>query len=263
MSQTEYLDNQRPGMPGMLADNIHTDIISRINNSKQTIATTITAADLSTTLTINTTAFNVNSGAAVKTKTELRDLLIAAINAGSEPVTASIKDADELYVEADVSGTAFTYADTLNVSSVDLILNETNVEFGKLVTADWEAGTKPNRAHLPNVTTDITNEAKVLGVAIHEHTNMQRKPTSGNLGYEPQSAMSVLKKGNVWVETEVTVVAGDPVYVRFSASGTEKLGAFRNDADTADASILPNARFQQDSEVVGGLNLTILNLNLT
>lgn len=262
MSQTTYLDNQEAGFPGMLADNIHTDIVSRINNSKQTISTTITAADLSTTLTINGTAFNVNSGAAVKTKTELRDLLIAAINAGSEPVTASINDADELYVEADVSGTAFTYADTLNVSSADLILNETSVEFGQVVTQDNEAGTKEKRAHLPMIATDITNEKKVLGVAIHQHTVMQNKPTVNNKGYEPQSAISVLKKGNVWVETEVVVTTTDDVYVRYSASGSEKRGAFRNDADTADAAILPNARFAQDSVVIDGKNMTIVNINL-
>jgi len=261
--QTSYLDNQLPAIPGMLSDNVQTEIISRINNSKQTTSVVISAADLSTTLTINGTAFNVNAGAASLTKTELRDLLIAAINAGAQPVTASIKDADELYVEADVSGTAFTYADTVNVASTDVILNEASVEFGKVVTADWGTATRQNRAHLPNLTTDITNAAKVLGVAIHEHTNMQSRPAANNIGYDPQSAMSVLKKGNVWVETEVTVVAGDPVYVRFAATSPEKRGAFRNDADTSDASVLPSARFQQDSEVIDGRNLTILNLNLT
>jgi hypothetical protein len=263
MSQTSVKSEQDKGFPGLIDGVHHVDIISRINNSKQAISTTITAADLSTTLTINGTAFNVNSGAAAKTKTELRDLLIAAINAGSEPVTASINDADELYVEADVSGVAFTYADTLNVSSADLILNEASVEFGQVVVQDDEVGAgHESLAHLPRIATDITNVFKVLGVALHSHNFEQARPTSGNLGYAPQSEMSVMKTGRVWVETEVPVVSTDTPYVRFQASGTEKRGAFRNDADTADAAILPNSRFLNDSKVVNGINLVLLGINL-
>ncbi len=263
MSQTSVKSEQDKGFPGLI-DGLHAvDIISRINNSKQTISTTITAIDLSTTLTINSTAFNVNSGAAAKTKTELRDLLIAAINAGAEPVTASINDADELYVEADVAGTAFTYADTLNVSSADIILNEASVEFGQVVVQDDEVGVgHENLAHLPSLTTDISNVFKVLGVAVHAHVVEQSRPASGNLGYAPQSEMSVMKKGRIWVKTEVAVVSTDTPFVRFSASGSEKRGAFRNDADTADAVALPNSRFLNDSEVVNGINLVLLGINL-
>ncbi|MCK5605464.1 hypothetical protein KAR91_26465 [Candidatus Pacearchaeota archaeon] len=261
--QLAVKSQQDKGFPGLI-DGLHAaDIISRINNSKQTIDTTISAADAATTLTINGTAFAVNVGAGVLTKTELRDLLIAAINAGSEPVTASINDADQLYVEADVSGVAFTYADTANVSSADLILNDPSVEFGLVVVQDDEKGSaKESLAHLPSITTDISDVFKVLGVAVHQHTVEQAKPTSGNLGYPPQSEMSIMKKGRVWVQTEVTVLSTDTPFVRFSASGTEKRGAFRNDADTADAVALPNSRFLNDSEVVNGINLVLLGLNL-
>lgn len=263
MPQTTVKSVQDKGFPGLIDGLDARDIISRINNSKQAITTVISAADLSTTLTINGTAFNVNSGAASKTKTELRDLLIAAINAGSEPVTASINDADELYVEANVSGTAFTYADTVNVASTDLILNEVSVEFGQLVVQDDEVGVgHESLAHLPSLTTDISNVLKVLGVAVHSHNFEQAKPTSGNLGYAPQSEMSIMKKGRVWVETELVVISTDTPFVRFSASGTEKRGAFRNDADGSDAVALPNSRFLNDSEVVNGINLVLLGLNL-
>ena len=246
------------GRVGGLADSGHHDIMTRINNSKQRISTTIDAIDLSTTLTINGTAFNVNSGAAAKTKTELRDLLIAEINAGSEPVTASIKDADELYVDADVSGTVFTYADTVNVTSVDVILNETNVPFGVLVVEDT-TGLSDDRAHLPQATGDITTVGKVAGLALHTHAVEQNKGGINNLGYEPQSAMSVMRKGRAYVEVEDAVLKGGLPFVRFVAGAGEQLGAFRSDADTADAVALPNARFVTSA---GAGELAIVEINL-
>ena len=258
MSQTSVESTMEIGMPGQLADSGFHDIITRINNSKQRISTTIDAIDLSTTLTINGTAFNVNSGAAAKTKTELRDLLITAINAGSEPVTASIKDADELYVDADVSGTIFTYADTVNVTSVDVILNETNVPFGVLVVEDL-TGLSDDRAHLPQATGDITTVGSVAGIALHTQFVEQSVGGTNNLGYDPQSSMNVLRKGRAYVQVEDAVVKGGLPFVRFVAGASEQLGAFRSDADTSDAVALPDARFVTSA---GAGELAIVEINL-
>jgi hypothetical protein len=263
MSQTSVKSKQDKGFPGLIDGIGSKDVISRINNSKQSITTVISAIDLETTLTINGVAFTVNVGGGPRTKTELRNDLIAAINAGSEPVTASINDADELYVESDVSGAAFTYADTANVASTDLILNETGIGFGLCVVQDDEVGAgHESLAHLPSLVTDITNAFKVLGVTVHQHTVEQAKPTSNNVGYPVQSEMSVMKRGRIWVETEVPVVSTDTPYVRAIASGSEIRGAFRNDADGGDAGILANARFLNDSEVVNGINLVLLGLDI-
>lgn len=246
------------GRAGGLADSGHHDIITRINNSKQRVSVTMTAVDLATTCTINGVAFTVNSGAAAKTKTELRDLLITAINAGSEPVTASINDADELFVDADVSGTAFTAVGTTNCSVADVILNETNVPFGVLVVEDT-TGLSDDRAHLPQATGDITTVGKVAGLAIHTHAVEQNKGGINNLGYEPQSAMSVMRKGRAYVEVEDAVLKGGLPFVRFVAGASEQLGAFRSDADTADAVALPNARFVTSA---GAGELAIVEINL-
>lgn len=258
MSQTGVESAMAIGRAGGIADSSFTDIVTRINNSKQRISTTIDAIDLSTTLTINGTAFNVNSGAAAKTKTELRDLLITAINAGSEPVTASIKDADELYVDADVSGVVFTYADTVNVTSVDVILNETNIPFGVGVVEDL-TGLSDDRAHLPQATGDITTVGSFAGIAVHTHAVEQNKGGINNLGYEPQSAMSLMRRGRVYVEVEDAVVKGGLPFVRFVAAASEQLGAFRSDADTSDAVALPNARFVTSA---GAGELAIVEINL-
>ena len=260
MSQTSVEAEMEIGMPGQLADSGPNDVITGINNSKQRISTVIDAADLSTTLTINGTAFNVNSGAASLTKTELRDLLIAAINAGSEPVTASIKDADELYVDADVSGVVFTYADTVNVTSTDVILNETNVPFGSFVSLNDEGQQTGDRrlVHLPQAATDVTNARVAMGFALHTHA-VENALTGDNLGYEPQSAVSILRRGRVLVQVEDAVVAGGQVFIRHVAGAGESLGAARSDVDGSDASALPSASFMTAASA-GGLAVVEINL---
>lgn len=246
------------GMPGQLADSGVKDTITRINNSKQRVSVTITAADLATTLTLNGTAFTVNVAAASLTKTELRDLMIAAVNAGSEPVTASENDADELFVDADVSGTAFTAVGTTNCSVADVILNEANVPFGVLVVEDT-TGLSDGRAHLPQATGDITTAGKVAGVAQHTQFVEQSVGGTNNLGYAPQSSMNVLREGRIYVLVEDAVVKGGAAFVRFVAGAGEQLGAFRSDADSGDAVALPGASFKTSADAGG---LAVLQVNV-
>jgi hypothetical protein len=239
------------------------DVITKINNTKKLDAVTITAADLATTCTINGIAFTVNVAAASLTKTELRDLLIAAINAGSEPVTTSIKDADELYVESDVSGTTTTVVGTTNCSVAAVIPNESNVPFGVLVSRDDSTlANKEDIAMLPNIAGDITSIKNAFGVALHQHTIEQNIGGVSNLGYAPVSEMSILKRGRVWVETEDVVTQASDVYVRHIAGAGEQRGAFAGAADASDNSVLPYARWFKASQVVNGINLAVLELSL-
>lgn len=260
MAQTSVETIMVKNLPGGLADSGFHDIITRINNSKQRVDVTITAADAETTLTLNGVAFTVNAGGALnpQTKTELRDLLIAAINSGSEPLTASINDADQLFVDADVSGVAFTAVGTTNCSVADVILNELNVPFGVLVVEDM-TGLSDERAHLPQATGDITTVGKVAGISVHNHGVEQNKGGINNLGYEPQSAMNLLKKGRIYVTVEDAVVKGGLPFVRFVAGATEQLGSFRSDADTSDAVALPNASYVTSA---GAGELAVVEVNI-
>jgi len=261
MPQTSVEVRMEKGLAGQLADSGYHDIITRINNSKQREDVTITAIDAETTLTINGTAFTVNAGGALnpQTKTELRDLLIAAINSGSEPVTASINDADQLYVDADASGVAFTAVGTTNCTVVNVILNELNVPFGVLVVEDT-TGLADERAHLPQASADITTAGKVAGVSVHNHSVEQNKGGINNVGYEPQSAMDVLREGRIYVQVEDDVVKTGPVFVRFVAGAGEQLGAFRSDADGGDAVALPGASFKTSASA-GGLAALQVNVD--
>ena len=258
--QTSVDTNLAIGLPGQLADIGNSDIITRINNSKQLAAVTITAADLATTLTINGTAFTVNVGAASLTVTELRDLMIAAIIAGSEPVTPTIKDADELYVEADVSGTAFTVVGTTNCSVVNTIDNETGTPFGVGMTEDTATAGNDELAHAPKAAVDITTAGKFAGIAVHSHANEQAVLNANNVGYALASAMSIIRKGRVYVLVEDAVVKGGGVYCRYTGTTPfPQLGGIRSDGDTSKAGLIPNARFETSADA-GGIAVVSINL---
>ena len=72
--------------------------------------------------------------------------------------------------------------------------------------------------------------------------------------YGDGDVVPVIRKGAVWVKSENAVSAGDAVFVRItSGAGGSQLGAFRNDADTASAVQVANARWGRDS-VADGVN---------
>ncbi len=61
-----------------------------------------------------------------------------------------------------------------------------------------------------------------------------------------------LTAGGIWVYSEEAIADGDPVYCRVVAgAGGSVLGAFRNDADTASAILIPGAVFCRDTTAAG------------
>lgn len=90
------------------------------------------------TVTINGVAFT--HVAATDTNTEIRDGLIAAINAGAEPVTAAIVDTDTLSVTADEAGIPFTITVTHSTTPTDITTAVTTPSVGIVEDlALWEA----------------------------------------------------------------------------------------------------------------------------
>jgi len=243
MPQTSVEESMEIGMPGMPADSGFHDVITGINNSKQQIEVTVTLDSTNTTVTINGTAFT--ELAAVGTKDLIAAALIVQINAGSEPVTARAgSSTDKILIDADESGTGFTYAATANVTIADIILNEASIPFGVFVSlndAGQQVGDR-KLVHLPQLATDVTNPRTAQGFALH--TQAVENALSGEgLGYNPQSAVSILKRGRVYVQVEDAVADGGQVFIRHVAGAGEQLGAARSDADGSDASALPNASY--------------------
>ena len=66
--------------------------------------------------------------------------------------------------------------------------------------------------------------------------------------YEPGNVVNVMRAGRMWTASEVAVVKHDPVYVRVAVNGAlNTIGAIRNDADTANAILVPGARFMDSA----------------
>ncbi len=122
------------------------------------------------------------------------------------------------------------------------------IGFGLFVTK----GSTDGSAVLPDATGEVTGKVG-LGVTVRTlHI------VSGT-GYADKGAMSVIKKGRVYVQVEDDVIAETAAFVRFVAGDGEQLGAFRSDADTADAVALPGAKFVTDASAGG---IAVLDLNL-
>ena len=77
------------------------------------------------------------------------------------------------------------------------------------------------------------------GVSLHSHR--VETDSAGATQYSGGDVVSLLQKGDIWVELDdaITPSLGDPVFVRASASGSEVLGAFRDSQDGADCIFLP------------------------
>ncbi len=251
--QLSVNNNMEIGLPGQLYGIGPYDIDDFVNGSMQLDLISVTAPNLATTLTINSTAFTVNAEAATKTIIELGAMLVAAVNAGSEPVTATDLLNGTLYIRANVHGTAFTAVGTTNCTVAHKVINEATIPFGVLVVRDKWSGLVKS-AHLPSLTGEITGIDTCLGVTVHSHASEQGYADAANPGYAAYSAMSVIRKGLIYVKVENAVSPGGLPYVRFTANATEQLGSFRADTDSGDAVALPHSVFES-AAIANGIAL--------
>ena len=257
--QTSVQTSMAIGLPGQLADLTDNQVLTYANNSKKLDKITITAADTTTTATINGTAFTVTTDGS-DTKAELADALATLINAGSEPVTAYYTATNEyLQVESDVAGTTTTVVGTANCTVTAQVGNSAAIGFGYFVCQDPQ---DVDKARSPIASTDITAAGTALGFTLHTQAvtqNLTSTGSSGSDGYALGDAMSVCRKGRLYVQVEDAVVAGNDVYVRYVADTGETLGACRSDADTSDAAVLPSAKYRS-SAAAGGIAIVEINL---
>ena len=120
--------------------------------------------------------------------------------------------------------------------------------YGRLIIRDTANSSGMDQAgKLPSASGDIV-ASKILGISVADQARAQ-DPSVVQALYPINAAVPCLKDGEIVVKVEVAVVAGDPVYARFTAhGGLDQLGGFRNDADTVSsvdtAGLVPNAVFE-------------------
>lgn len=99
----------------------------------------------------------------------------------------------------------------------------------------------------------------ISGVAIRD-ISIPAGAASADNSFPSGEAVPVMRKGRIWVVTEVAVQPGDAVYARYTANGgNTQLGAFRNDDDTAKAIVIAQARW---ISTTGGAGIALLEINL-
>jgi hypothetical protein len=124
--------------------------------------------------------------------------------------------------------------------------------FGRMAVID---NTSEGKAAHPSATGQ-----KPLGVVMHSHATVS-KEDGLDAGYATKETANVLRKGYIWVVIEETVAIGDAVFFRHTAGGGgTKLGAFRNDADTATADAITNARWVKGGTQAEGIALLELGI---
>lgn len=134
--------------------------------------------------------------------------------------------------------------------------------YGLLIVRDTVNSSALMQAgRLPNAAGDIV-ALKILGISVADQARAQ-DPSVASAQYPIQSAVPCLKEGEVVVqpEADVAIAAGDQVYARVTANGAGKLqlGAFRNDADGGNATLVPNAVWL--SAIGAGAGFAIIGLN--
>jgi hypothetical protein len=126
------------------------------------------------------------------------------------------------------------------------------IAFGRAVVQ----GTDPQDVILP-----AADKTGFVGIAVRSYIYEDAETADGAEGYANKKEIDVLVQGEIWVETEVAVAPGDPVYFRI-ASGTETVvGKFLKTADTIStvdkAVLISQARWISSTTAAGIAKLQI------
>lgn len=98
---------------------------------------------------------------------------------------------------------------------------------------------------LPAAAGDVTN-------SFEGFTVRQEYREANPQGYSNLEPVPVMRRGYIWVEVEGAVTEEGAVYVRTAASGPNtQLGAVRGDADSANATLIPGAKFVTSTTAAG------------
>lgn len=262
--QLSYDNEPAVAVEGMLADDGPHNFLSGLANTRKLISVAITADnDDDYTITINGTPFLYEADGSATTA-EIAAGLVAAINAGSEPVIASGTDTPIL-IESTLDGPAgdFTYADAVvgsgTLVETVLVAQGQEIPFGKFVCQDDRASDGTSDfgdacdyvVRLPRQSADVTGN-RALGVAIADKA---REENSGS--FRASTMVPVLTKGRCWVEVEEAVTIDSTVHVRYAAGGNG-IGSFGDSTGSSERAALAGARYLKGAAANG---LALLELS--
>lgn len=114
------------------------------------------------------------------------------------------------------------------------------IQFGRAVVR----GTDESQCQLPSAAGE-----DFLGIT--QYTSAWTQDNDGLHEYTQYREANIIDFGMIWVSPEVSVVPGEPVYYRHTATGSEEYGALRNDDDSGDATLIVGATFESTASAAG------------
>lgn len=257
----QYMDTAFAGMVAGVADG--RDVGSYINNQAfvDGIYDLVFTAVNSAVYTADIYGYHVTYTAdGSATAAEIRDGIQAAI-ALQPGLTARVSAVDsgsnlriteldaETYGYSNISGLDANTA----LTTVTAHGEEETIPAGVLVCR----GTNYQDARLLHSASD-----PLIGIVMHQHAFPSDFRTSDRAGNSPNSQLSVLKRGSIWMVAEEAVALDDTPFFRYASLGANVgRGTVRNDADTSTCrSGAAFAKFMTAQATAGGLVLVKFNL---
>lgn len=257
-AQTSIASSLTRGFAGMLANCVNHTIANGLPTSRKYVSVAVTAANSThyiVTIVQNgvSAAYDYTSDGSATTA-EIVLGLVALINAGTQSVLAAGTDTP-LLIESTADGADYEPVITYNSNMVETVLvaQSQSLGFGLGVCKD-ERSTRDDAVRAPRQSTDVTG-GRFLGVTVADFA--QVPPAGATVAsFAANHMIPVLRKGQVYVSVEQSVVPGDPVYCRYAAGGT--LGAFGNTAGTSERALVPGAVYRSTAAISG---VAVMELN--
>jgi len=261
MSQTSYNLSLDKGLAGQRADNGDIDALSFLYADVQQVSTvTVGGTATAGTYSIVINGISVDFVRVAEANAAIATALAQAIN--DEPTLANVVTAVastlDVIVTAVHEGTPFSVAVVAPApGTLTPVLTTTSVvaDLNLGVFVKRVAGTDRNAVQLE--TGDAI--AAVVGIVERPIGKLENSGQGNVIGdtsedvYDSGSMISVGRRGRWLVEVEDAVTPATTPFVRITATGTEKFGALRSDADGGDAIDASSILRFLDSASAGGL----------
>jgi hypothetical protein len=265
IAQSAIADRLSRGYRGQLASAAPHHIGHGLNTTRQSVTFTPTAAN-ATAYTLRivsggvTTDYTFTSDAD-GTQAEIVDGLVAAINAGTQPVTA-VDNNTTLSLISDFYTPEFAFtvtsvgAGVLTASAA--VAQGAEIGDGFFCVYDATISSDPMAVRVPVSSGEVTGVIAAAGFCLADNFTSVRS----SFGQVGPGMVNLVRKGHVIVAVEEAVTANTAVYVRYAAGG-QGPGVCGAGAGTSERALLNGAVYRSASFAVpGGLLGAVVEINI-
>lgn len=255
------------GFPGMIREAISTtSYIYPFNSGSQVVTVTIGAIVASTNYSVTVNNVTVSTNSAALTNVQTADALALALRrssyvGGRYTVTSAAGVITMTHRQGGVNETVTVSGGASTVSAVAAIFANYLPLGLVLAQASGIVDNELPTLRLPNSAADV-----LVGIGgVYSHNDGWVRDSSGAVvrGVNPGGAVTVVRKGNIFVACEGSITAGASLFWRHTVNGAlNQVGAIAGAAGTGLAA-LPSAVATANSFTIGnGQNVVAIDINL-